>query len=171
MGLFDKFKKKAKQENITIETEKGCIYMPIEGEVIPLKEINDGVFSEGILGNGCGIKPLEGKLYAPFDAEVVQVADTKHAIGFFNNEGIELLVHVGMDTVQMNGNGFEPLVKVGDKVKCGQLIMNFSIPEIEKAGYVTTTAVVITNTDEHEKIDVVKSGQASKLEKIIQVTK
>lgn len=169
MGIFDRFKSKAKQDDIVTETEKGCIYMPIEGEVIPLKEINDGVFSEEILGKGCGIKPLEGKVYAPFDAEVIQVADTKHAIGLLSNDGIELLIHVGMDTVAMNGNGFEPLVKTGDKVKCGQLMMNFSTAEIEKAGYVTTTALVITNTDSFEKIETVKLGQAAKFDKVLQV--
>lgn len=169
MGIFDIFKNKTKQEENVIETEKGCIYMPIEGEVITLEEINDGVFSAEILGKGCGIKPAKGKVYAPFDAEIIQVADTKHAIGLMSKDGIELLIHVGMDTVAMNGAGFEPLVKTGDKVKCGQLIMNFSMDEIKKAGYVTTTALVITNTDSFETIETIKLGQMAKLDKVLQV--
>ncbi len=169
MGIFDIFKNKAKQEENTFATEKGYIYMPMEGEVIPLEEINDGVFSAEILGKGCGVKPLEGKVYAPFDAEVVQVADTKHAIGLLSNDGIELLIHVGMDTVAMNGAGFEPLVKTGDKVKCGQLMMNFSMDEIKKAGYVTTTALVITNTDNFKSIETIKLGQMAKLDKVLHV--
>lgn len=169
MGIFDFFKSKAKQEENTIETEKGYIYMPMEGEVIPIEEINDGVFSAEILGKGCGVQPLKGKVYAPFDAEVVQVADTKHAIGLLSNDGIELLIHVGMDTVAMNGTGFEPLVKTGDKVKCGQLMMNFSMDEIKKAGYVTTTALVITNTDNFETVETIKLGHMAKLDKVIRV--
>ncbi|WP_099467107.1 PTS sugar transporter subunit IIA [Konateibacter massiliensis] len=173
MGIFDRFKSKpqqTQQDNIAENTEKNCIYAPIEGEIIPLAEIADGVFSEGILGNGCGIKPAEGKMYAPFDGEVIQVADTKHAIGLLGKDGIELLIHVGMDTVSMNGKGFSPLVKTGDKVKCGQLMMDFSISDIKDAGFVTTTAVVVTNSDNYEKIETEKLGQVQKLEKIIKVS-
>lgn len=169
MGIFDKLKSKLQQEEIIVDTEKGYIYAPIEGEVIELSAIKDGVFSEGILGNGCGIRPAVGKMYAPFDGEVVQVASTKHAIGLMSNDNIELLIHVGMDTVKMNGSGFTPLVKVGDKVKCGQLLMNFSISEIESSGFEATTAVVITNSDSYETIQIQKLGQTEKLEKIIQV--
>lgn len=170
MGIFDKLKSKLQQEVIMVDTQPGFIYAPIEGEVISLSEINDGVFSEGILGNGCGIKPSEGKVYAPFDAQVVQVANTKHAIGLLSKDGIELLVHVGMDTVKMNGSGFTPLVKTGDEVKCGQLIMNFSISEIEQGGYPTTAAVVITNTDDFKEVETLKKGQTPKLEQIIKVS-
>lgn len=168
MGIFDRFKKQ--QDIIIDQTEKNSIYAPMKGEVIPLSEINDGVFSEGILGNGCGMKPLEGKVYAPFDAEIIQIASTKHAIGLKSKDGIELLIHVGMDTVQMNGTAFNPLVKEGDKVKCGQTLMNFSIDEIKKAGYVTTTAVVITNSDDFKKIEVQKLGQINQLEKMMQLS-
>lgn len=170
MGIFEKLKSKLHQEIIIVDTQPGFIYAPIEGEVISLSEINDGIFSEGILGDGCGIKPAEGKVYAPFDAQVVQIASTKHAIGLLSKDGIELLVHVGMDTVKMNGSGFSPLVKTGDEVKCGQLIMNFSISEIEQAGYPTTAAIVITNTHNFKAVETLKKQQVQKLEKIIQVS-
>ena len=124
----------------------------MEGEVIPLKEINDGVFSEEMLGKGCAMKPTDGKLYAPFDGEILLITETKHAIALKSCDGIELLIHIGMDTVKMNGKGFNPLVKAGDKVKCGQSLMTFSISDIEKAGYVTTTAIIVTNSDQYTDI-------------------
>lgn len=171
MGIFQKlFNNRQKEETILEQTERGCIYAPVEGEVIALKEINDGVFSEGMLGKGCGIKPSEGDLYAPFDGEVVMIAATKHAIGLKSTNGVELLIHVGMDTVNMKGNGFHPQVKAGDRVKCGQAIMTFSISDIEAAGYVTTTAIIITNSERYSDFSVVEQGFKKTLEKIIKVS-
>lgn len=169
MNIFQKFMNKKQEETIIEKTEKGFIYAPIEGEVIPLKEINDGVFSEEMLGKGCGIKPTEGKLYAPFDGEIVLITETKHAIALKSFDGIELLIHIGMDTVKMNGKGFNPLVKVGEKIKCGQSLMTFSISEIEKAGYVTTTAIVVTNSDEYRDIEVLAQDHRKKSERLIKI--
>lgn len=169
MNIFKKFINKVQEETIKEETESGCIYAPIEGEVISLSEIPDDVFSEGMMGKGCGIKPSEEKVYAPFDGEVILVANTKHSIALKSSDGIELLIHVGMDTVKMNGNGFNPLVKEGDKVKCGQQIMTFSISDIEKSGYVTTTAVIITNSDGYANINLLTNGFRKRSEKIIHV--
>lgn len=141
----------AKQEIISndIETEKNTVYVPLSGEVIMLKEIGDGVFSEGILGQGCGIKPDSETVIAPFDGTVIQVIDSKHAIILESTDGVEVLIHVGMDTVSMNGKGFTVYIKVGDKVKCGQKLMNFSKKAIADAGLVDTTAVIIVNTDDY----------------------
>jgi PTS system, glucose subfamily, IIA component len=169
MNIFKKFINKEQEEKIIEETEMGCIYAPIEGDVIPLSEIPDDVFSEGMMGKGCGIKPARGEVYAPFDGEIILVTNTKHAIALKSCDGIELLIHVGMDTVNMNGKGFEPLVKEGDKVKCGQFIMTFSISDIENAGYATTTAVIITNSDGYANIGVPAYGARKKSEKIIHV--
>lgn len=169
MNIFQKFINKKQEETIIEKTENGFIYAPMEGEVIPLKEINDGVFSEEMLGKGCGIKPTNGKLYAPFDGEIVLIIETKHAIALKSSDGIELLIHVGMDTVKMNGKGFNPLVKAGDKIKCGQSLMTFSISDIEKAGYVTTTAIVVTNSEQYRDIEVLAQGHRKKSEKLIRI--
>lgn len=129
MSIFKKFIDKIQDE----KKENGDIFAPMDGMVISLKEIEDGVFSEGMLGKGCGMKPSLGEVYAPFDGEVMLITPTKHAIALKNKEGIELLIHVGIDTVKMNGKGFQPLVKEGERVRCGQPIMTFSISEIEES--------------------------------------
>lgn len=161
MGLLDKLKNKLNRSE--------SIYMPVTGKVISLKEIADGVFSEGILGMGVGIEPEEGVVYAPFDGKIIQIADTKHAIGLESRYGIELLIHVGMDTVEMKGEGFNILVKEGESVTRGQKMMSFSMDTIKKAGYQTTTAVIVTNTDHFESIRVVGEGNKQKEEEMIQV--
>jgi sugar PTS system EIIA component len=170
MGLFNKLKNKRQEETIIENTENGCIYAPMEGEVVPLEEIRDGVFSEGMLGKGCGIKPSEGNLYAAFDGEVILITPTKHAIALKSRDGMELLIHVGIDTVNMKGEGFHPLVKPGDRVKCGQTIMTFSISDIEAAGYTATTAIIVTNSQEFANVEVIMQGVSKKSEKIMQVS-
>ncbi len=129
------------------EGEPNTVYAPLAGKVIPLEEIGDGVFSEGILGNGCGLIPSVDKAVAPFNGTVTQIADTKHAIGLISDSGIELLLHIGMDTVNMKGQGFHVPVSVGQKVKRGQLLMSFDRSAIQKAGFSIASAIVIVNTD------------------------
>ena len=146
MGLFDKLL--GKDKAVTIAAEKNTLYLPIEGEVIVLEEIGDGVFSEGILVKGCVIKPKDETVYAPVNGVITTVADTKHAVGIMSDGGIEVLIHVGMDTVDMNGSGFNVLVKPNQKVQCGQPLLKFSMDKISAAGHPTTTAFVITNSDE-----------------------
>jgi glucose-specific phosphotransferase system IIA component len=169
MGFWNMFKGKASNEEIRMKTNPQCIYAPVEGEVIPLKEIGDDVFSEEILGKGCGIKPSENTIVAPFDGMVCQIAETKHAIGLRSNAGIEVLIHVGMDTVDMNGAGFQLLVHAGEKVKCGQLLMTFSISNIEAAGHPATIAVIVTNSEQYEVIFISGTGPKKRLEKLLNV--
>lgn len=137
-----------------VKYEYGKIYAPISGEYIALGELPDTVFSEGVLGPGCGIRPDEGKVYSPVDGEIIVIADTEHAIGIQADNGAEFLIHVGMDTVDMKGNGFFPKVSKGDRVKAGQLILEFDMEAIKKAGHPTTTALIVTNSDECENIDL-----------------
>lgn len=170
MGILKKLINKIQDEKIVGKTESGYIYAPMDGEVIPLKDIRDGVFSEGMLGKGCGMKPSIGEVYAPFDGEVILISPTKHAIGLKSNDGIELLIHVGIDTVKMNGKGFQLFVKAGDKVKCGQSIMNFSIADIEAAGYVATTAIIVTNSEKYLNEAVLMLGVRKRSEKIMQIS-
>lgn len=134
--------------------EGGKIFAPISGKYIPLTEIPDTVFSEGVLGLGCGIEPDDGKVYSPVDGVVQTVAETKHAIGLVADNGAEFLIHVGMDTVEMNGLGFTPKVKAGQRVKAGQLLLEFDADAIKKAGHPATTAFVVTNSDEFGSIDL-----------------
>lgn len=170
MGLMKNLFGGARQEAVpTVETEKNTIYAPLNGTVISLQEIGDGVFSEGILGQGCGIKPDGETVTAPFHGTITQVADSKHAIGVESADGVEVLIHVGMDTVSMNGKSFTVHVKVGDKVKCGQKLMSFNKKAIADAGLVDTTAVIVANTDDFEHVDLLKTGPITAGEKIIQV--
>ena len=134
------------------------LYAPITGQYITLKEINDGVFSEGMLGQGYGIIPEGGVVFSPVNGEVVSIADSKHAVGIASEDGAELLIHIGLDTVAIKGKGFMPLVKTGDKVKAGQRVLEFDMPGIIAAGHPTTSAFIITNSDDCKLIDI-KTGE------------
>ena len=121
------------------------ISSPLNGTLIPLNEVDDPVFGGGAMGRGAAVKNPEGKVYSPFDGEITVFFPTHHAIGLKSNDGIELLIHVGMDTVKLNGECFSPKAEAGDKVKRGQLLLEFDPKGITKAGYQTTTPVVVTN--------------------------
>lgn len=121
------------------------VYSPLKGRVIPLSEVKDEAFASGILGQGAAIVPEEGVLYAPADGTISAFFPTGHAVGMSTDEGLELLLHVGMDTVQLEGKGFKPLVQAGDRVKRGQKLLEFDINLIEKAGYSTVTPVLVAN--------------------------
>ncbi len=137
------------------------ISSPLNGKLVPLNEIDDPVFGSGAMGRGVAIKDPEGKVYAPFDGEITVFFPTKHAIGLKSNDGIELLIHVGMDTVQLNGQHFTAKADVGAKVKKGQVLLEFNPDGIKKAGYQTTTPVVVTNHTEFGDITFEIKGQPS----------
>ena len=124
---------------------------PLSGKVLPLSKVEDAVFSSGAMGNGIAIDPTDNKVYAPFDGTVEFIAETKHAIGLKSDDGVELLVHVGMDTVKMNGKGFDVKTKVNERVKEGDLLLEFDRNEIQKEGYSLITPVVITNSNNYEQ--------------------
>ena len=145
------------------------IKSPMNGTVIPLSEVPDAVFSSEMLGKGFGVEPSEGKAYAPVDGEVTTVFDTKHAIGLMSKHGVELLIHIGMDTVKLNGKGFDVKVKTGDQVKAGDLLAEFDMDLIKSEGYPVTTAVVVTNTDDCEEIGEVRTGAATKDTEVLTV--
>ncbi|MCC8076543.1 MAG: glucose PTS transporter subunit IIA [Clostridiales bacterium] len=150
-----------------IKTEPNTVYCPVEGNVIARDDIPDATFASGALGDGVGIEPTTGVVVAPFDGTISTVAETKHAVGISSNDGLEMLIHVGIDTVAMNGKGFEPQVAEGDTVKAGQVLLRFSLDEIRKAGYSTTTAVLVCNADEFDTFQVEKTGPAKQLEKLV----
>ncbi len=151
MGILDRFKKNS---GLEVTEKPGCIYAPVSGKYISLKEVNDGVFSEGVLGGGCGIIPEKGKLYAPVGGTISTVADTGHAIGITTGDNAEYLLHIGLDTVDMGGKGFDVKVKPGSAVKAGQLLVEFDMEAIKKAGHKTTTMFVLTNEDDFEKLEI-----------------
>ena len=128
------------------------LYAPITGELIDITEVKDQVFSQKILGDGIAIEPKEGVLYAPFDCEVVQLFHTLHAIGL-KAKDVEILVHIGMDTVELNGEGFKGFVNEGDHVKKGQKLIEFDIDYIKSKGKETITPIVITNMDQVKSLD------------------
>lgn len=153
------------EENIAATTElkseeiavKAAEYVcPIPGEVIPLSEVPDETFSSGVLGDGIGVKPSEGKVYAPFDGTVSTVFDTKHAIGVTTEDGVEMLIHVGIDTVTLKGAPFTAHVETGQKMTKGDLLLEFDMEQIETAGLSVTSAVIITDPAEYEQIQISK---------------
>lgn len=129
------------------------VYAPAEGNVISRDKIPDETFSSGVLGDGVGIEPCAEIVTAPFDGVVSSVTETKHAIGITSVQGLELLIHVGVDTVKMNGQGFEVFVKEGDSVKQGQKILQFDAKQIKKAGFSDTIAVILTNSADYQQVD------------------
>lgn len=135
-----------------ITSSAGEIALPTPGKVIPYTEISDPTFSSGALGEGIGVEPEEGVVYAPMDGEISSVADSKHAIGISGANDQELLIHVGVDTVEMKGDGFKPFVKEGDKVKKGQKILEFDIDKIKAAGHPDTVVVLLTNSDDYKDV-------------------
>ena len=135
-----------------ITSSAGEIALPTPGKVIPYTEISDPTFASGALGEGIGVEPEEGVVYAPMDGEISSVADSKHAIGISGANDQELLIHVGIDTVEMKGDGFKPFVKEGDKVKKGQKILEFDIDKIKAAGHPDTVVVLLTNSDDYKDV-------------------
>ena len=118
---------------------------PLTGTVIPLADVEDAVFAGGVLGEGLAILPEEGKVYAPADGIISAVTDTRHAVGMTTNQGVEVLIHVGLDTVQLGGKGFTLHCKTGDKVKKGSLLLEFDMKIIKEAGLSLTTPVLVSN--------------------------
>ena len=134
------------------------VYAPCNGTVIPLKEINDGVFSEGYIGEGLAIEPVDGSFYAPFDCTVAMVFDTHHAIALHTVNGTELILHVGLDTVKLKGQHLEVFVQEGQKIQKGDLILRADLEGIQSAGCRTVTPVVITGAGGAESVELLKTG-------------
>ncbi|MFC0471084.1 PTS glucose transporter subunit IIA [Halalkalibacter kiskunsagensis] len=124
------------------------IYSPLTGEIISLTEVPDPVFAEKMMGDGLAIIPKEGKVISPIDGEIIQVFPTKHAIGIKSVKGLEILIHVGLETVELKGEGFEALVQEGQAVKVGDDLLNFDIEFLENNNKEIVTPIIITNTSE-----------------------
>ncbi|MFH0346528.1 beta-glucoside-specific PTS transporter subunit IIABC [Bacillus vallismortis] len=143
------------------------IHSPIKGEVKALSEVNDGVFSAGIMGKGFAIEPEEGEVVSPVRGSVTTVFKTKHAIGMTSDQGAEILIHIGLDTVKLEGQWFTAHVKEGDKVAPGDLLVSFDLEQIKAAGYDVITPVIVTNTDRYSFSPVKEIGKVKTKEALL----
>lgn len=143
LGLF----KKKKKEHM--------LGAPAKGRAVPVTEVNDPTFSQGLLGDGVAVIPEEGNIYAPEDGTIGMVFDTLHAVSMTTEYGAEILIHVGLDTVKLKGEGFEGHVKSGDKVKKGQLLLTVDLEKIKEAGYDIITPMLICNTAEYASVSAI----------------
>ena len=119
-----------------------------DGRAVPLDEVSDEVFASGMLGGGFAVQPISGNIYSPVDGEIVGITESKHAFTIKSDDGLDVLVHIGIDTVKLGGNGFTPMVREGERVKAGGLIARVELSVIRGAGYDTVIPVVITNSED-----------------------
>lgn len=161
MGLFDFMKGK-----------KGIVLTsPVKGECIPLSEVADPTFAEEILGKGIAVKPSEGKIFAPANGIITTVFPTGHAVGLTTPDGAEILIHVGLDTVQLKGQFFKILVEPDQQVKAGDALLEADISEISKAGYDTVTPMIICNSADFAKVECKTEGMVEAGEEVITCVK
>ena len=149
--------------------EEITVYSPLKGTVIPLDQVEDEAFSSGVVGKGAAVIPEEGVLWAPADGTISAMFPTGHAIGMVTESGAEVLMHVGMDTVKLNGEGFKPLIKAGDQVRKGQPLLEFDMKLIQEAGYSLVTPVLVTNYMQYGEIRTLKTGAADRGEALLSV--
>lgn len=160
--MFSFFKKK--------ET-KMVLGAPAKGKVVPLKEVSDPTFGEEMLGKGVAVIPSEGRIYAPADGEIAMVFDTLHAVSMTTDFGAEVLIHVGLDTVKMNGDGFTGHVKAGDHVKKGDLLLEVDLDKVKAAGYDTITPMLVCNTMDYASVEGLSGKDAEPGEDVVVIEK
>ena len=152
-----------------VEMDGEVIVSPMNGQVVRIEDVNDEVFSSKMMGDGIAILPTDGKVYAPVSGEVTVMMDSNHAVGLVSENGAEILVHVGLDTVQMNGEGFVTHVQKGDYVKAGDLLIEANLETIKEHNYDTTTIIVVTNTMNYEKVIATQEANISKLDEMLEL--
>ncbi len=159
------------QAQVPEKTEENAVYAPVKGSIVTMENIPDPTFSAGILGWTMGIEPSDGTVYAPFHGKIEQVADTGHAVGLVSKDGLEVLIHVGVDTVEMGGTGFDIKVKEGEEVKAGQMLMTFDRKAIADAGHPDVAVVIVLNADDYQSVELAAEGTVEAGMKIIQAAK
>lgn len=170
MGLFDFMKGKGSAgvaEPVRYPITLGAT---AKGRFVAMKDIPDEVFSAGILGACCGIEPDEGSVYAPVDGKICQFADTVHAVGITAAD-MEILIHVGVDTVEMNGKGFKAAAKLGQMVKKGDLLLTMDLDMIRKEGHPATVIMAVTNTDDFASVESMKAELVNVGDDVMRVDK
>lgn len=155
------------EEQVSNETSM-TIESPVKGTVYPISEVNDAVFSKGLLGKGVAIRPEENSIYSPVTGEVVTILESKHAIGLRSTDGVELLIHIGIDTVNLKGEPFEVFVKAGDQISAGQILIEADFAAIRSAGYDDTVIVVVTNSENFDSINET-NGSLNQNEPVMQI--
>ena len=160
--MFSKLKDKFKKDNKSL-----IIFSPMDGEVVPLSEVNDPAFSEGLLGQGVAIRPSGNKVSSPVNGTISLMFDTGHAVSLTSDDGIEILIHIGLDTVMLKGQHYTNHVNNGDKVKVGDPLITFDPVGISSEGYDTITPVVVCNPDDFKKFDIQTGRSATTGEEII----
>ena len=151
------------------ETKSQILYSPLEGTAIPLSQVKDDTFASEVLGKGMAVVPVKGEVKAPCDATVSMVFDTKHAIGLATDDGLELLIHVGLNTVELEGKFYTVHINDGDEVKKGQTLITFDLEEIKAAGYDVTTPVIVTNSDDFSEVKQLKEGTVDNQAEVLEV--
>ncbi|WP_310877338.1 beta-glucoside-specific PTS transporter subunit IIABC [Priestia megaterium] len=161
--------KEKKPVTVQNQIEVGSLQVmsPIEGEVVPLSEVNDDVFSSGLLGKGVAIVPNKGEVFAPFSGEIVTFLESKHAIGLKGDNGVELLIHVGIDTVTLKGQHFESYVSQGDRVEAGDKMLEFDMEAIKAKGFELVTPVIVTNDKQFSEVELAEPASTHKGEMIL----
>ena len=142
-----------------------------DGRTIPMDEVNDQTFAQELLGPGIAIVPSNGTVVSPIDGTIATVMDTKHAVCIQGEDGLELIVHAGLDTVELNGKYYQTYKEIGDQVKAGDVLLEFDLEEIAKAGYDVTTPIVITNLGDYKVTKCLTGQQVKAGEEVIQLTK
>ena len=142
-----------------------------DGRTIPMDEVNDQTFAQELLGPGIAIVPSNGTVVSPIDGTIATVMDTKHAVCIQGEDGLELIVHAGLDTVELNGKYYQTYKEIGDQVKAGDVLLEFALEEITKAGYDVTTPIVITNLGDYKITKCLTGQQVKAGEEVIQLTK
>lgn len=163
-GASDKTEEKPQTEGAENTETNGkaiTLYSHMNGTAVKLEDVEDEVFSQKILGEGAAVEPSEGKLYAPCDGKIDSVFDTKHAVNMVSSEGVEILLHIGIDTVKLGGQYFEAHVSDGQEVKKGDLLISFDMDKIKAAGYKVTTPLIIGNTDDYASVEPVAQNSVS----------
>lgn len=166
MGLFDKFIKKAEPMSIS-----DSVFSPCKGTLIELGSVEDEVFSQKAMGDGVAVEPSEGTFYAPISGTLETVFPTGHAYGLRSSDGKEILVHIGIDTVELNGKGFTLLVKQGDKVKAGDKIVTADLELIREAGYKATTMLIQTDADFQLAVTAAYGSSVTETTEVMKLTK
>lgn len=153
----------SEEKSINDEVKDEIVEIPTKGEVIELSQVNDPTFSQGLMGKGFAVISVDGNYYAPFNGVVSMIFPTKHAIGLTSDNGVELLIHIGLETVELNGQYFESFVETGKKIKAGDMLIKVDIEKLKELGYDITTPVIVTNTDHYQKIELENIDNTFKL--------
>lgn len=165
MGLFDFFKKGKKTED-----NKVNLYNPTNGNVIPISEVADPVFSQKMMGDGFGVDPTDGEVYSPVDAKILSVFPTKHALGLKLDNGVDLLIHIGIDTVELEGKPFTVLVEEGDRVTPETLLVKVDLEALKEAGKKDTVIIAFTNMEVVEDYSLSNTGNVKRGELIGEIS-